>query len=195
VKRIDAKLIDTIRRATQGGCILLRTLGVRGKALERADPERAEFLLGAVRSHPLYKGGRLAFDMLELEDLMLDPPSGGLLNDVELAQLLRAVATNAQSLFEPMRGFGLNGGDGAQPPTFTEQSSNHPDIADAQTPGTFLPRVSFGPTSDPLEQSGSSGSNNGRNAPETEPDLLASDYLYDYVVLGFLDMLARHITD
>jgi hypothetical protein len=97
VERADAKLIDYIQQATRGGCMLLRTLGVRGKALERADPERAGFLLAAVRSHPLYKGGRLAFDMLELEDLLLDAPSVALLNDVQLAQLLRAVAANAQS--------------------------------------------------------------------------------------------------
>ena len=195
MERADAKLIDYIQQATRGGCMLLRTLGVRGKALERADPERAGFLLAAVRSHPLYKGGRLAFDMLELEDLLLDAPSVALLNDVQLAQLLRAVAANARNLIEPMLGFGVGEGDGAAPPTSAGQSGDHAGIADAQTPATFLPRVSFGPASDSVERSGTSGRDNGRNAPETEPDLLSSDYLYDYVVLGFLDMLARHISD
>ena len=62
----DAQLIQQIQKATQGGSRLLCTLARRGKALERDDPERAAFLLAVLRPHPLYKGGRLAFDMLEI---------------------------------------------------------------------------------------------------------------------------------
>jgi hypothetical protein len=196
VERADTRLIDYIQRATQGGCMLLRTLGVRGKALERDEPERAELLLAAVRSHSLYKGGRLAFDMLELEDLMLDASSVALLNDAQLAQLLSVVAANAHSVVEAILGLGSGEGDGAAPPTSTGESVDQPPVATGahlQTPATFLPRISFGPASDSVERSETSGRDNGRNAPE--PELLSSDYLYDYVVLGFLDMLGRHICD
>lgn len=177
MERSDARLIDYIQRATRGGSMLLRTLGVRGKALERDDPERAALLLAAVRSHPLYKGGRLAFDMLELEDLMLDASSVTLLDDVQLAQLLSAVTANAQNIMEAILGLGAGERDGAA----------------AQTPATFLPRISFGPASDSLERSSASDNDNGGKAAEPEPHLLSSDYLYDYVVLGFLDRLGRQI--
>ena len=197
MERADARLIDYIQRATRGGCMLLRTLGVRGKALERDDPERAAFLLAAVRSHPLYKGGRLAFDMLELEDLMLDASAVALLDDVQLGQLLSAVSANAQNFMEAISGLDAGERDGAAARASAGQSADYARIAaaSAQTPATFLPRISFGPASDSPERSASSEEENGRNAPEPEPHLLSSDYLYDYVVLGFLDMLGRHIAD
>lgn len=198
MERGDGRLIDYIQQATRGGCMLLRTLGVRGKRLDRDDPERAAFLLAAVRSHPLYKGGRLAFDMLELEDLILDAPSVAVLNDIELVQLLNAVAANAHSLVETMLEFGSSERDSAAQPASAGESGDHARIAAgdyAETAATFLPRVSFGPASDSVEPSGSSDRDNGRKAPEPEPHLLSSDYLYDYVVLGFLDMLGRQISD
>ena len=70
----DELLLQRIVLATQGTRALLCALARRGKALRRDEPERAERLLGAVLAHPLYKGARLLFDMLELEDLMLDGP-------------------------------------------------------------------------------------------------------------------------
>jgi hypothetical protein len=96
---------------------------------------------------------------------------------------------------EPMLGFGFSQGNGAAPPKSAEQSNDHPDLAGPETPPTVLPRISFGPAADSVAQSQSSGGDNGRNAPDTEPELLSSDYLYDYVVLGFLDVLARQIRD
>ncbi len=198
MERSDARLIDYIQRATLNGCALLRTLAVRGKALERDDPERAGFLLAAVRTHPLYKGGRLAFDMLELEDLMLDASSVALLSDLQLTQLLRAVAANVPSLIDAMSGFGSGAGDGAASPGSAGENGDHARTTagtHTQPAATFLPRVSFGPENASAERSGSSGHDNGRNTPESEPPLLSSDYLYDYVVLGLLDMLGRHISE
>jgi hypothetical protein len=43
VERADGRLIDYIQQATQGGCMLLRTLGIRGKRLERDDPSAPRF--------------------------------------------------------------------------------------------------------------------------------------------------------
>jgi hypothetical protein len=175
--------------------MLLRTLAVRGKALERAHPERAEFLLAAVRSHPLYKGGRLAFDMLELEDLMLDAPATALLNDAQVAELLNDLAANSRSTIEAILGFASGAGNGPAPSTSAAENGGDRVSAavSARTAGTGLLRVSFGPSSDPMEPAGSSGSQNGPSSPEPEPQLLPSDYLYDYVVLGFLDKLGRQI--
>ena len=195
MERADARLINYIQQATRGGCMLLRTLGLRGKALERDHPERAGFLLAAVRSHPLYKGGRLAFDMLELEDLMLDAPATALLNDAQLAELLSAVAANSRSLIAATLGFASGEGNGSAPPPAAAENGGDPVSAavSARTAATGLPRISLRPSSDPMEPSGSSASHNGPNIPEPELQLLSSDYLYDYVILGFLDMLGRQI--
>ncbi|HEY8022368.1 MAG TPA: hypothetical protein VIH93_14785 [Thermoanaerobaculia bacterium] len=125
----DARLIEQIKQGTRGGRAVLCSVARRGKALERDEPDRAAFLLTVVRSHPLYKGGRLAFDMLELEDLMLDPPPAG-------------------------------------PPANTAP----------------IPRVRFGPVHEVHD---------GSEAGEPEPELLSSDYLYDFFVLGLLDLLGR----
>ena len=57
-----------------------------------------------------------------------------------------------------------------------------------------LPRVVFGPAHDPVAATaGSPARDGGPEAPESGPELLSSDYLYDYVVLGFLDFLGRGI--
>ena len=47
-----------------------------------------------MRLHPLYKGGRLAFDMLEIEDLMLDASTVDSMNTLELNQVLSAGTHN-----------------------------------------------------------------------------------------------------
>ena len=189
MERSDARLIDYIQQATRGGCMLLRTLGVRGKALQSADPDRAGLLLAAVRSHPLYKGGRLAFDMLELEDLMLDAPSAPLLDDAQLGELLSAVAANSRSLIHATLRIACGERDGGGPTASGGQSPEeavNAEASSAHQEATLLPRVSFGPAP-------STADGNGANRSEAEPQLLPSDYLYDYVVLGFLDMLGRQI--
>jgi hypothetical protein len=176
--------------------MLLRTLGVRGKALQGEDPERAGLLLAAVRSHPLYKGGRLAFDMLELEDLMLDAPSAPLLDDAQLGELLSAVAANSRSLIDATLGFASGERNGAGRAASGGQSSEeavNAGASSARPEAVLLPRVSFGPARNSVESSPSTADRNGGSRSEAEPQLLASDYLYDYVVLGFLDMLRRQI--
>jgi hypothetical protein len=62
--------------AVQQGNAWLRgvacTLARRGVAFREEHPERAEVLLDALASWPLYKAGQFLFDLLELEDFMLD---------------------------------------------------------------------------------------------------------------------------
>lgn len=187
----DAQLINQIQRATRGARMLLCTLARRGKALEREEPQRAGFLLSAVRPHPLYKAGRLAFDMLELEDLMLDAPRVGPLNDVQLTQVLGVVAGGGHSLAEALLRFGSDGQDGGAPPAAAVAESDPPPRmaagGEVPVPDALLPRVRLGPAHDQAAAAtGPLARDGGREESESGPELLSSDYLYDYVVLGFL---------
>jgi hypothetical protein len=191
----DARLVEQIHQATQGGSRLLCTLARRGKALERDESRRAEVLLTAVRSHPLYKGGRLAFDMLEIEDLMLDASTVDSLNTFELNQVLSAGAYN---LVAVLRRIGSGAEDSRVP---AEASGGEHDLlgpsdraraesTDVSGEATVLPRVSFGPVHDAVASARQSPARDeGQEGIQREPGLLSSDYLYDYVVLGFLDVL------
>ena len=192
----DVPLIEHIQQATQGSCRLLCTLAKRGKALERDEPQRADLLLCAIRPHPLYKGGRLTFDMLELEDLMLDAPLIDLLDDLQLIELLGAA--DWRDLVRTLLRFGSDR---------VEYSGNHstevaggPSVcdltgrigADTDVPAAavLLPSVRFGPTNVPLVARAESPANsNGEKVIKCWPELLSSDYLYDYVVLGLLDLM------
>ena len=194
----DVRLIGQIQHATRGARMLLCTLARRGKALERDQPQRAAFLLAAVRPNPLYKGGRLACDMLELEDLMLDAPPVGPLNDLQLTQVLSAVAGGGHNLAEALLRFGCDGRDGGARPATAAGETDLPAPmaagADVPAPAALLPRVRFGPAHDPVAAAaGSPARDGGPEAAESGPELLSSDYLYDYVVLGFLDVLGKGI--
>jgi hypothetical protein len=171
----DASLIEQIQQATRGGRALLRGLGRRGKALERDQPERAALLLAAVRAHPLYKGGRLAFDMLEIEDLMLDGPPEDALSQRDLLRALDAVAGRWRDLVEALRGLtpGLADGAAGAAPAAARSAATPPSEADRPP----LPRVRLVPEDG--------------DALADLPELRSSDYLYDFVVLGFLDVLGR----
>lgn len=183
----DVRLIERIQQATRGARVLLCTLARRGKALERDQPERAAFLLVALRPHPLYKAGRLAFDMLEIEDLMLDGLAVDPLTDFQLTRMLSAVAGRGYDLADVFLRFGSNGrdGDGAPAATLPAVGTPRGDVP-AQT--DVLPRLRFGP--DPEDAVDGSPSRDGDGAGPG-PELTSSDYLYDLVVLGFLDALGR----
>ena len=186
----DAQLIEQIRQVTQGGSRLLVTLARRGKALERDEPQRATFLLAAVGAHPLYKGGRLGFDMLEIEDLMLDGPPVDPMSKREVVQVLSA---GTYHLVETLRAMGSPSQGGHM---LAEASIRDIDVlggsvharaqsADEPASAPLLPRVSLGPTDDVAATE-----DEGLDTRDTEPELRSSDYLYDYVVLGLLDMVA-----
>jgi hypothetical protein len=183
----DVRLIETIQQATQGARVLLCTLGRRGKALELHDPERAAFLLAALRPHPLYKGGRLAFDMLEIEDLMLDGPPVGPLTDFQLTEMLGAVVPRGYGLADMFLRFGANGRDGGPEAPLRASLESR---GDSRGRTELLPRLRFGPDS----IDGTDGSPDAVSSPPgSGPELTSSDYLYDLVVLGFLDVLARSV--
>jgi len=193
----DARLIAQIQLTTQGGRKVLCALARRGKALERDEPHRGALLLAAMRSHPLYKGGRLTFDMLEIEDLMLDGPPVGLLSDIQLAQVLTAVAGRGRNLADALLLFGTGEPDVGAPAAVPVGESAFSSASHFEAPApsvALLPRVRFGPARDVIAiAKGSSAREGGTEAAESWPELLSSDYLYDYVVLGFLDVLGRAI--
>jgi hypothetical protein len=193
VNPADAQLIEQIRQTTRGASRALVTLARRGKAIERDNPERATSLVAAVANHPLYKGGRLTFDMLEIEDLMLDDSPVDLMSIPELIRILNA---GGHHLAETLRRMGSPAEDGrmqdgANPTTelLGSLARTGAQSADESTAG-ILPRVTLGPAdhmeltanvSAPRNVDGRTGSN--------EPELKSSDYLYDYVVLGLLDVV------
>jgi hypothetical protein len=196
VNPADAQLIEQIRQVTQGGCRLLVTLARRGKALEQDEPERAASLLAAVGTHPLYKGGRLAFDMLEIEDLMLEDSSVDPMSTHELIQVLNA---GAYHLVERLMEMGYPAQGGRMPAEASVRDTDALGVpvrdsnqsVDEPVSASLLPRVSLGLAEDvPRTANASAARDEGRDTREIEPQLQSSDYLYDYVVLGLLDRVA-----
>lgn len=183
----DARLIEQIKETTRGGSRALVTLARRGKAIERDDAERARSLLTAVATHPLYKGGRLTFDMLEIEDLMLDESPIEPISTADLIQILNAGGHNLAETLRRMgapvldarRASGSNFNGDMPGSSFVRAGARG---ADASSAG-ILPHLTLGPTD---------ARHTGYGTAEPgEPELTSSDYLYDYVVLGFLDVLGR----
>jgi hypothetical protein len=180
----DYELIGRIRQATRGATRILSTLARRGKAIARDEPQRAAELISAVSTHPLYKGGRLAFDMLELEDLMLDDLSIGITTISELLQIVGAATP--PRLADALMQLGTRGESGSSAPAPT--ASYHSTPGSAQAPGEVieLPRMRLGP--EPSNGTEAYGTGDGAKA---WPELASADYLYDFVVLGLLDVLSR----
>ena len=166
VNPADARLIQNIQQATRSTREMLIKLGRRGKALQRAQPGRGALLLTAVRPHPLYKAGRLAFDMLEIEDLILDGPAVDPIDQHDLVGTLIPVAGRWLDFASALQRLGSGRRDGESSPITVE----------ADWPGFLLPRVHLVPEE-------------AVGATEPAPELTSSDYLYDFVVLGFLDLL------
>jgi hypothetical protein len=193
VNLADSQLVEQIRGVTQGGSRLLVSLARRGKALQQGEPQRSAFLLAAVSTHPLYKGGRLAFDMMEIEDLILENPLVAPMSTEEVVQVLtssgrRLIETLKQMVSSPAADRAMAG---AGPDSDAEGLSGAKSSA-AQSHATdpLLPRLSLGPTDNGKRPAAAiAAADQSRTTGNTYPELTSSDYLYDYVVLGFLDVL------
>jgi hypothetical protein len=170
VNPADVRLIRHIQQATSTGRALLVNLGRRGKALERDEPARATLLLAAVRPHPFYKAGRLTFDMLEIEDLMLDGPPVDPVDERDLVQMSIGAAGRWLDFMVAMQNLGSDRRNGESPPAVTETDGHV----------SPLPRVRVALEEVPDET-------------KPDPELLSSDYLYDFVVLGVLALLGGAI--
>jgi len=183
----DAQLIEHIQQVTQGGARLLVTLARRGKALQQDEPQRAAFLVAGIGTHPLYKAGRLAFDMMEIEDLILD---GSQLDPMSSQELMLLFRSGIRDLAAILKQMGMPAQDNRTPEPEAANNGGalrardeSDDEASAPAP---LPRLSLGPGDDVERNTHSSE----LPAREGYPELQASDYLYDYVVLGFLNIVA-----
>lgn len=158
----DKLLFAQIERATAGARTLLCTLGRLGKAFRLDESARAGMILLASEAHPVYKGGRLLFDLLELEDLMLDGPQPEALDQQSVTAALRSTIGAFAGLVRVLHEFA---GD------ISRESRTHDAV-----PGTNLPPRA-------AEQEDAS--------MRVLPELDASEYLYDLVVLGILSELSR----
>lgn len=191
----DVRLIAQIREATDGAARLLCTLARRGKALEREEPQRMAFLLTSVRTHPLYKGGRLAFDMLEIEDLILDGSTLAPMSTREIIQVLNAGAHRFGATLIRMESRTVDAAAAAPPlGVDTNADAGGPPATDAradEASPTPMPRLRLGPADGATGFAFGSASTGERlDSRRREFELQASDYIYDYVVLGFLDIVA-----
>jgi hypothetical protein len=188
VNPADEELFERLQLGTRGAARLLRGMARRGKALERDEPERAVLLLAGVSAHPLYKGGRLAFDMLEVEDLMLDEPLDSTLSVLDLSHVLGAGAATAARIGDELLRLGADGlTDGTSLETVSQAAAAFPQDVEGTAAASSLPRVQLRPARTP----GNNGTDERPGALDSMPELQSSDYLFDLVVLGFLDVVAR----
>lgn len=183
----DEQLLERVHLATRGAARLLRGMARRGKAIERDEPERAALLLAGVSAHPLYKGGRLAFDMLEVEDLMLDDPLDSALGSFDLSQVLGVGASAAARIGDELLRLGTDrprGGDVDR--AVMSDVATPPEEDDGTGEASSLPRLQLTPA-----RLGNNGTSGSPTPLESMPELQSSDYLFDLFVLGFLDAVGE----
>jgi hypothetical protein len=88
----DVQLLKSLKEGGQWLRAMVCTLARRGVLLRTASPERAKAILDALSTLPYYKGGQFLFDLLELEDFMLDGPPPEILPAALNAAALHRVA-------------------------------------------------------------------------------------------------------
>lgn len=171
----DRARLEAIERANAWMRGFACTLARRGVAFREADGLRTRALLDALSTWPAYRAGQMLFDLLELEDFMVDGEQPDVVATTippavlqRLADLLRAVQRHL---------------DGAQP-----------DIAAFALALAALQRIAGVLRAVKRQIDGAvRGSHDGHVAPScppgadpaaTLPPLEAGFYLYDDVVLG-----------
>lgn len=152
LKPADIELIRRIRGTTVALSSLLCAFARRGKALFQDEPARADALLAAIRPHPLYRAGRIQFDLLELDEIMIDGtrlPLG-----LDERELIRAMTRVLERIEQTLQETGGS-------PAPSKKGASFTDFAPEPAPAGGW------------------------------PELVASDYMYDLVVLGLLRELSR----
>jgi Lamin Tail Domain len=131
----DRAFLEGVREENVWMRSVLCTLARRGVAFRRRHPDRAGMLLDALASWPMYKAGQYVFDLLELEDFMLDGDEPALVQTTLDRVALHRVAGLVRSLHRY-----VDGAVGPQEPT-PEQSPLAPPNG---TPDPDLPPLEAG---------------------------------------------------
>ena len=146
----DLAVLNSLQSGSSWLRAVLCTLARRGVAFRQGHPSRAKLLLDALSTSPFYKSGQFLFDLLEMEDFMLDdPPPETVPTTLDATTLARLAV-----LLNTIKGYL----DGAVDPL----------------------------TLDNLEVQVVPGSTSHENLPPLE----AGFYLYQDVVLGFVQSVA-----
>ena len=70
----DIAVLESLQSGSQWLRAVLSTLARRGIDFRQKHPTRAKLILDALSTSPFYKSGQFLFDLLEMEDFMLDGP-------------------------------------------------------------------------------------------------------------------------
>jgi hypothetical protein len=102
----DIQLLESLKDGNRWLRGVLCTLARRGVALRRASPERGTAILDALATLPYYKGGQFLFDLLEIEDFMLDGPPPEILPTTLDAGSLQRLAAALRGVKRSLAGEG-----------------------------------------------------------------------------------------
>jgi hypothetical protein len=104
----DKAILESIEVGSDWFRAVLCTLARRGVAFRQQHSERAQRILDALSTSPFYKSGQFLFDLMELEDFMLDgtpPEIVATVLDVtalnRLAVLLNSIKGHLDGAVEP----------------------------------------------------------------------------------------------
>jgi hypothetical protein len=175
----DRALLDAVQSANAWLRGVACTLARRGVALREADPARARALLDALSTWPFYRAGQFLFDLLELEDFMLDGEEPELVTGTLDAAALQRIATLLRSVQRHIDG-SING-DADQFVAARAQTSWLAENLPSIEAGFYLYRdvvlgiaVSVGPYFDGEPQPPGGPTEPSGSAPATSGDVVIS---------------------
>ncbi|MCP4605585.1 MAG: hypothetical protein GY847_34530 [Proteobacteria bacterium] len=183
----DSKVIEQLKFGTASFRAMLCALARRGKAMRLHETERAQILLKAVQTHVVYKGGRILFDLFEIEDMMLDGPLPKQVDGYFEADAVRSLAKSLSELKDTL----------VSPVPHKHQDNEIHGQEDTTTQNEDVDASSTVSQSISLWNSFvEAGSKYIELAPERPPEqgwpeITSADYLFNDVALGVLRQMSR----
>ena len=105
----DLAVLESLERGGYWLRAVLSTLARRGVAFRQQDEQRARRIIDELSTSPLYKSGQFLFDLLELEDFIVDGPLAETISTTldasslkRLATLLNSFKRNLDGAVEPI---------------------------------------------------------------------------------------------
>jgi hypothetical protein len=89
---VDRNLLALLADHTVVQRAILCTFARIGVAWRQLEADRTQAWLTQLEPHPFYKGGQFLFDLLEVEDFMLDGPPPPVVSDSELIAVASRIA-------------------------------------------------------------------------------------------------------